>query len=39
MVGFKFMFSQIGLLGLVIGYIVLGALIFMKIGTTYIILK
>ena len=29
--GFKFAFSQIGLAGLVVGYVILGALIFMKI--------
>lgn len=34
-VGFKFLFSQIGLLGLVIGYVVIGALIFMKIESSY----
>lgn len=34
-VGFKFLFSQIGLLGLVIGYVVVGALIFMKIESSY----
>ena len=34
-VGFKFLFSQIGLLGLVVGYIVIGALIFMKVESSY----
>ena len=34
-VGFKFAFSQIGLVGLVVGYVILGALIFMKIESSY----
>ncbi len=34
-VGFKLLFSQIGLLGLVIGYTVVGALIFMRIESSY----
>ena len=33
--GFKFAFSQIGLAGLVVGYVILGALIFMKIESSY----
>jgi hypothetical protein len=33
--GFKFAFSQIGLSGLVVGYVILGALIFMKIESQY----
>ena len=33
--GFKFLFSQIGLLGLVIGYTVIGALVFMKTEGSY----
>lgn len=33
--GFKFAFSQIGLAGLVVGYVILGALIFMKIESGY----
>lgn len=33
--GFKFAFSQIGLAGLVIGYVILGALMFMKIESEY----
>ncbi len=34
-VSFKFAFSQIGLVGLVVGYVILGALIFMKIESSY----
>jgi len=33
--GFNFLFSQIGLLGLVIGYTVIGALVFMKTEGSY----
>ena len=33
--GFKFAFSQIGLAGLVVGYVILGALLFMKIESEY----
>jgi hypothetical protein len=33
--GFKFAFSQIGLAGLVVGYVILGALLFMKIESAY----
>jgi hypothetical protein len=33
--GFKFAFSQIGLAGLVVGYVILGALMFMKIESDY----
>jgi hypothetical protein len=33
--GFKFAFSQIGLSGLVVGYVILGALLFMKIESEY----
>lgn len=32
---FKFAFSQIGLAGLVVGYVILGALLFMKIESNY----
>ena len=32
---FKFAFSQIGLAGLVVGYVILGALIFMKIESSF----
>lgn len=32
---FKFAFSQIGLAGLVVGYVILGALLFMKIESDY----
>jgi hypothetical protein len=32
---FKFAFSQIGLAGLVVGYVILGALLFMKIESEY----
>jgi hypothetical protein len=32
---FKFAFSQIGLVGLVVGYVIMGALLFMKIESEY----